>query len=74
MKSLGAVKLTLAVFGGGALIYALLWMLAEWTSLSAQRTLPLFIPLSLLWIAVCIGWFIWGKAKVEKPRSRKKVS
>jgi hypothetical protein len=43
-----------AIFGGGAAIFAILWLLAH-RSLSGEKILPLFIPFSLLWIATCLG-------------------
>jgi hypothetical protein len=61
------VLLALVIFGGGATIYAVLWLLASYTSLHGSTTLSLFIPLSLIWVAICIGWVVF-RGKKESTR------
>jgi hypothetical protein len=63
------VHLSVAIFGGGAAIYAVLWLLASYTPLNASKTLVLFIPLSLLWVAACILWSTLRARKEHKAKN-----
>jgi hypothetical protein len=65
-----AAELSLAVFGGSGVIYAVLWLLASFTPLNASKTLVLFIPLSLFWVAACIVWCILEARKQKAHRAR----
>jgi hypothetical protein len=67
-----AAQLSLAVFGGGAAIYAVLWLLASFTPLNAGKTLVLFLPLSLLWLAACVTWVLLRARKQLKTARRPK--
>jgi hypothetical protein len=68
-----ALQLSLAVFGGGAAIYAILWLLATFTSLNASKTLVLFLPLSLLWMAACVVWGILQARKSQRAQDEEPI-
>jgi hypothetical protein len=60
-KNINPGLLMMAVILGGCAIYAMLWTISEYTSLSGSRTMVLFIPLSLLWLVTCLGFYIWKR-------------
>jgi membrane protein implicated in regulation of membrane protease activity len=68
-----AFQLSLAVFGGGAAIYAILWLLANYTSLNASKTLVLFLPLSLLWLTACIVWSTLRARRKQRGHNEKPI-
>jgi hypothetical protein len=50
-------KVVARIIGGGCILFAVLYLLANYTPVPAE-VFYLFIPLSLIWIAGCILWSI----------------
>jgi hypothetical protein len=52
--------MSLVFVGGTGALYAVLWLLVNYTTLPG-RTLTLMIPLTLLWLVICIIWTWKGR-------------
>jgi hypothetical protein len=57
MKSSGV-----AFLAGSCVIYAILWLLANYTSLPGS-VLMLLVPIVALWLALCVAWTLKGRSK-----------
>lgn len=52
---------TVMFIAGSCTIYAVLWLLANYTSIGGG-VLMLLIPLALLWLVACLAWVARGYA------------
>jgi hypothetical protein len=72
-QKLNIKTLTLTVFAGAAFIFAVLWLLAWQSWVSAEKILPIFVPLSLIWVASSIAWFLLRRKGTGDKTSKKQT-
>jgi hypothetical protein len=57
-------KITLRVFGGGVIIFAVMLLLSySGLVISAGRFLPRYAAIALLWVGICIFWTLKSERK-----------
>jgi len=63
-------RLTIAIFGGSAAIFAVLWVVA-WMTPVGGKSIAAFIPLTLMWIAVCV-WLSIRRSRADLSEEKRK--